>query len=182
MDGLIWKALRTTSVVLLLAWPVAGYADEVLKYDETTYAPLEAALASDDLIVFEEDRLEKDKMHVTRFVIDGKSADEWKESLEVVETHLKDQPRTLDDWYAEFTAHFDPVCTAKWHTIEKKHDSMIFERHVKECPIHSARHTMFRVLYGKQHVYIMIAEKRPDMEEEARQGWLALLRTAELTG
>jgi hypothetical protein len=180
MDGLIWKAIRTLGVALLLAWPAAGYADEVLKYDKSLYAPLENALASDKAIIAEEDRAKQ--MHVTRYVVDGQSADEWNESLEVVETHLKDQPKTLDDWYAEFTSHFDPVCTAKWHTIEKKHDSMIFERHVQECPIHAARHTMFRVLYGRQHVYIMIAEKRPDMEEEARQGWLAVLRTAKLTG
>lgn len=181
MDGLFWKTIRTISVVLLLAWPAAGYADEVLMYDEAMYAPLEKALASDNPVIVKEDRRDKE-MYVTRYIVDGESADEWNESLEVVETHLKDQPKTLDDWYAEFTAHFDPVCTAKWHTIEKKRDSMIFERHVKECPIHAARHTMFRVLYGKQHVYIMIAEKRPDMEEEARQGWLAVLRTAELKG
>lgn len=180
MYGQIWKTIRSVPVLLLLVWPVTGLAEETLKYDNTVYAPLENALTSDNPIIVEEDRAKQ--MHVTRFVVDGDSADEWNESLQVIETHVKDQPQSLDDWYKEFTARFDPVCTAKWETIEKKHDSMIFERHVKECPVHAARHTMFRVLYGRQHVYIMIAEKRPDMEEEARQGWLALLRTAELTG
>ena len=105
MDGLFWKTIRTISVVLLLAWPAAGYADEVLMYDEAMYAPLENALASDNPVIVKEDRKDKE-MYVTRYIVDGESADEWNESLEVVETHLKDQPKTLDDWYAEFTALF----------------------------------------------------------------------------
>ncbi len=169
------------TIFLLLALPFAGWAEEHLEYNEGLYPPLAMALENDRVVAVTEEWAQG-KMLIRRFTLNADGLDDVEETLDIIESHLKDQPRKLDDWYEEFKKNFDPACVHEWKVIEKKRSTMIFERHVASCPIHSEQHTLFRVLYGKQHVFILKAAKKPDMDEQTRKQWLALLRSAKLKG
>jgi hypothetical protein len=154
---------------------------DVLYYDLDGYAKLAAAVSTSDghvPIVYTEDRA---PVYVlTRIVVDGSSADEWAEALEIMNTMRHDAPRKLAAWYDAFRAKGDAACESEWTVLAQTPASMTFERRSGDCPPHGEQHALYRVIYGKRQIFTLIATRKPGMDEATRGAWIGVLESAEL--
>lgn len=154
---------------------------ETVFFDYDAYPPLARAMAptdGTDPMVYMQNRA---PVYVlTRVVVDGASAQDWVEALEVMDTRRRDAPKTLDAWYAEFRRTGEAACPSTWTVLDQGQGSMTFERVSGECPPHGAQHALYRVLYGRSEVFTLIATRKGDMDEASREAWLTVLKSAKV--
>jgi hypothetical protein len=112
-----------------------------------------------------------------RFVIDGKSARDWTEALEVLITMRKAEPPTPAKWYARFQAQ-GAQCPSQWTMIAQDKQSITFQRGSQACDPHPAQTGLYRVVYGKEQVFAMISTHKGALSKQKRAQILAMLATA----
>ena len=131
------------------------------------------------LPIYEEDRTPD--YYLMRFVLEGPhDSDDWIEALEIINTARSDEPGSLKKWYKVFHANADSKCPSEWTVIEQERKSMLFERLSESCGGFPAQQALYRVLYGKYDVHVLIATRKPSMDDATRDGWLRMLRSAKL--
>ena len=118
--------------------------------------------------------------YLQRFVIDGTSATDWKEAVEVVNVRKDKEARTPTDWYQRFQRQGNASCPSTWTLIAHDKISITFQRDSAACPPHVAQTGLYRVLYGKQDVFALIATYKGALPDEKRRIMLAMLASAAL--
>jgi hypothetical protein len=164
---------------LLLFGPLPAYADD-LTWSSYSYPKFSEAIIATgpDALVYTDD---KAPLYVfTRFVIEGSSTEQWTESLELLNTQRKNEPKNVKAWYDRFKAEGTEHCQSDWQVLSESRKTLMFERRSGDCPPFAAQHALYRVLYGKNEVFVFTATRIGEMDAATREGWLGLLRSAEI--
>jgi hypothetical protein len=114
----------------------------------------------------------------SRVVVEGRAADDWVEALEVLNTLKRNEPKTPRQWFERFQAA--QTCAGEFALLEQNRRSLTFVRTTPACPPHAAQVGLYRALYGKDQVFVLIATRKGAMTDEACTAWLALLASAEI--
>jgi len=113
-------------------------------------------------------------------VVDGTSADDWVEALEVLNTLKRNEPKTPQQWFERYRAAGTQTCAGDFTLLAQDKHSVTFARTTPACPPHAAQAGLYRALYGKDQVFLLIATRKGEMPEEVRAAWLAVLASAEI--
>jgi len=116
--------------------------------------------------------------YMQRLVVDGRSATDWKEAVELVNVRRDSEARSPVDWYQRFQKHGNAGCPSTWTLIAQDKKSVTFQRDSAACPPHEAQTGFYRVLYGKQDVFTLIATYKGTVPEAKRREMLAMLASA----
>ncbi len=116
---------------------------------------------------------------ITRFVIDGTSADEWTSAFEILEISRKGQPKTAKEWFEAFNASGEEHCPGgEWSVELEDETSVLYERQTGECDGNPPQHSLNRVLYGKKKLFVLVFTSSAEMPEDTRDTWLTILTNA----
>ncbi len=171
-------ALGLLAVTALLTAAPAVDAKERLNWDYAGYDKLAALFDSEagPLYGEKEDR----RRYLLRFVVEGESLEEWTEILELVSTWRKHEPDNVQLWLERFQAQGDETCPSEWTIIDEQVDSILFRRTAKNCQGFEDQDALYRVVYGRKKVFVLFATIKGEMDEVSRDGWLTVLRSAEM--
>jgi hypothetical protein len=173
------KLLRFVLLGIGLMGTALAAASEYVTWDNSLYAPLEATLLrGDEAPIYTEDAAPA--YVLTRFVVEAEGADDWVEALEVLNTLKRNEPKTPRQWFERFQAEAAQTCGGEFALLEQNKRSLTFVRTTPACPPHAAQVGLYRALYGKDQVFVLIATRKGVMTDEARAAWLALLGSAEI--
>jgi hypothetical protein len=171
--------MKSLLAVFALAW-ASGASAQAMSWDYSHYPPFQAlteALAKGQRqeAMYVEDR--SPAYVLQRFVIEGKSATDWTDALEVLNTMRKAEPKTPTGWYERFQKQ-GAQCPSNWTLIAQNKDSVTFQRDSLACSLQPAQTGLYRVLYGKQQVFTLIFTSKAPLSEEKRRQVLAMLDSA----
>lgn len=172
----MWRwSLLTLLIMLFVPTPAQA---ERLEWDYSANPSLANIATDPEPLIFTKDRAPE--YVLTRFIIEGSSAEEWTESLEIMNTWKKNQPKDVSGWYEKFKLQEEASCQSAWEILEELKKSMIFERQSESCPPFAAQHALYRVLYGKRNIFVLIATRKEGMDDETRGSWMSVLESAEV--
>ena len=165
LAGMLWNGVQAEGI----SWDVGAYP----RFSAIMYGP-EA-----DRIVYTEDK--SPSYVLTRFVIEGESADDWIEAFEVLDTLRRNVPQTVNEWYEQFRQQGEQHCPgSEWKVIAQGSDSLTFERRTSDCGSFPEQHALYRVIYGQHEVFTLTATRKGSMDDETRSSWLAVLASAKI--
>ena len=162
---------------MLLA-ALSVHAEERLSWDYSGYEKLAALFNSDAGPLYGE-KQDRRTYHL-RFVVEGESLQDWTEILETISTRRKDEPDSVQQWFERFEAHGDETCPSEWTTIDENDSSIIFRRTTTGCQDFEDQDAVYHVVYGRKKVFVIFATMKGEMDEASRDGWLTVLRSAEI--
>jgi hypothetical protein len=173
--------MRWLLACLALGWSIPASA-ESLSWDYSSYPPLEAltqALMKNERqeAMYVEDRAPVYVLQ--RFITDGKSASEWAEAVEVLNTMRRAEPKSPAEWYRRFQQK-GLDCPSNWTLIAQDKKSVTFRRDSQACPPQPAQSGFYRVVYGKQQVFVLMVTNKGAVSEEKRKQILTMLASAEI--
>lgn len=162
--------------LLLVCFPVQ--ARERLSWDYSGHDKLNALFTSEEGPLYGEKQ--NRRVYHLRFVVEGESLESWTEILEIIDTHREHEPENAHLWFERFQAQGNETCPSEWTIIDEQADSIIFQRTSKDCPAFDDQDALYRVLYGRQNVFLIFATLKGEMDESGVAGWLNVLRSAEI--
>ena len=166
------------AVTALLFATLPVHAKERLSWDYTGYEKL-AALFDSELGPLYGEKENRRTYHL-RFVVEGESLEDWTEILELISTWRKHEPDSVQLWLERFQAQGNETCPSEWTTIDEQADSIIFRRTAKDCQEFDDQDALYKIVFGKKKVFVLFATVKGEMDEVSRDGWLAVLRSAEV--
>lgn len=173
------ESLRLVLLGIGLIGTATAAASEYVTWVNSLYAPLEATLLRREAApIYTEDAAPA--YVLTRFVVEGKAADDWVEALEVLNTLKRNEPNTPRQWFERYQAAAAETCGGEFALLEQNKHSLTFMRTAPACPPYAAQVGLYRTLYGRDQVFVLIATRKGPMSDEARAAWLALLGSAEI--
>lgn len=155
---------------------VAAAASEGVQLVAEEFPRLHEAMQAKDRA--HTDSREHEGYQLTRFVIEGRSVDDWDIALEVLETYRLNEPPTARDWLQKYRAFSDPSCPGDWQVLAESDESVLFERTSPECPPHAAQQALHRTIYGRTGVWSLICTQKGALDEATRRECRALLESA----
>lgn len=171
------KMLRLLTLVLL-AFSTPAFAER-LHFDHRLYPPLKA--------IFDEKRNEmvryndsNPKYVVDRIAVQGNSASDWIEAIDIIARSPSDEVKTIDDWFAEIQTKVQAACPSVFETLARDENSITFARRSTGCGKDKVQSALYRIVAGKRSLFMLNAIYRDDMPAEMRAQWLELLKSARL--
>ncbi len=175
--GIILSAIR---IALILAMGVAvPAAAEQLHFDHRLYPPLKAVLdqGRKEMIYFNN---ADPKYVVDRIAIQGTSADDWTEALDIIARSPSREVKNADDWLAEIRSKAESACPSQFEILARDKNSITFSRRSTGCAADKIQFALYRIVAGKRSLFLLNAIKRDDMNEAMRRQWIELLQSARL--
>ena len=168
---------RLVAAVLLLA--AAPALAEQLSFDHREVPALIQVLDSGDAAMI--DYNAANPRYITDVIaVRGRSARDWDEALVIIARTPTAKVATVQDWLEELRADARRRCDAELAVIAQDASSLTFERHAERCPGNYPRNAIYRVVGGKNSLFLLAVLSRDDLVAERRGQWLALLRSAHL--
>jgi hypothetical protein len=182
-DVLLFSQLMTMKpfclFILLLATLSAPAFAERLNFDHRIYPPLKA--------VFDQNRKEmidfdnsKPGVVIDRVAIQGTSASNWTEALDIIVRTPNRDIKTADDWFSEIRAKAVKSCPSEFAIIAKDLNSLTFSRRSTKCGKDKVQFALYRIISGQRSMFLLNAINRADMTAQAQKQWLELLSSAQL--
>ena len=169
---------RWTLILALVIFVPLSARAERLEWDYSASPKLEMFITNPDPLIFTQDRAPE--FVLTRFIVEGSSAEEWTESLEIMNTWKKNQPRNVSGWYEKFKLQGEETCHSDWKILEESKKSLMFERLSESCPPFGVQHAVYRVLYGKKNIFVLFATRKEGMDDGTRDSWIEVLESADI--
>jgi hypothetical protein len=119
-----------------------------------------------------------------RIAIEGTSADNWTEALEIIVRTPDKAMRSPADWVQQISAASAPSCPSQVTPIAKDETSLTFLRQTSACAgtmgtAGTAGETaIYRIVAGRRSLFLLGARVKGEMPQTARDRWLSLLGTA----
>ena len=171
--------MRKLLIPLLALVMISPAHAEKLTFDHRIYPPLEAVINSgrDEMVRFDDSN---PKYLVDRIAIQGKSADDWTEALDIIVRLRARRMSTPADWAQEIQRRARSRCPSEFTTLAQDAISLTFERRSTGCPAGTAQTGLYRIVAGRSSLFMLNAMIVGDVSEQTRQQWLELLRSAHL--
>jgi hypothetical protein len=96
-------------------------------------------------------------------------------------TQRKNEPKNVKGWYDRFQAQGEKTCSSDWEILKESKKALMFERRVSNCDSFGTQHALYKVLYGKREVFVLIATRKAQMDAGTRDGWIELLKSAKIS-
>lgn len=162
------------AIAFLAAVPVSA---ERLNFDHRIYAPLKAAFdRKDEKLMFFDGS--NPRYLYNRIAVQGRSADDWSEAMEIISRSFGKNMRTAQDWYGEVAAQAPRGCKAVLETIAEDANSITFSRHIADCPTAKAQSALYRIVAGEKSLFLLSAQYKGEFSPAMREQWLALFASA----
>lgn len=164
-------------MLLLMAGPALA---ESMTFDHRMQPQLKAVLDSGDASKVNFDA-SNPRYVVDRIAVQGKSAAEWNELLEIIARTPTRGMRTAEDWMAELRRQADARCPNTVQVIAQDAGSVTFERRVlSACAAEPAPLSLYRVIAGSRSLFLLAVHEKGALADDVRQQWLAVLASAHL--
>jgi hypothetical protein len=170
------KTALFAALALTLSAPAFA---ERLHFDHRVYPPLKA--------VFDNNRSEmidyndkNPKYIVDRIAIQGKSAAEWTEALDIIARSPSRDVKTVDDWFVEIRTKAEKACPSVFEILSRDANSITFLRRSTNCAADKVQFALYRIVAGKRTMFLLNPIYRDDMPESMRLQWMELLGSARL--
>jgi hypothetical protein len=166
--------------LIALALIAAPAQAEKLTMDHRINPRLNAAMeANRDGSIYFEDA--SPKYILDRIMVQGNSAQDWREALEIWVMPRGKMLRSAADWYATYRQHESAGCNGEWSEVARDDISVTFTRSYTDCPAGTGDMTgIYRMVLGKKTIYLLKALYRGEMDATSRQQWLALMASAHI--
>ena len=172
------KALRAATALLLLLWALPAQAEK-LTFDHRNHPRLKAVLDAGDPAMI--DFNGKDPRYVVDLIaVEGTSARNWTEALEIIARTPTKKVRTARDWAAELQNGAVARCSPAVTTLAEDENSITIERLAPSCPAARAETMITRIVQGKRSLFLLSVLAKGRLDPTSRQQWLALLASAHL--
>ena len=170
------KAFGLAPFLFALATPAHA---EKLMFDHRLYPPLKAVLdrGEEGMVLFD---ASNPRYIIDRIAVSGKSAKRWTEALEIIARTPTKGMTTAADWMAELRAKANPKCAYDAKIIAQDDISITFERRMTDCPDERAPIAIYRIVAGKQSLFLLAVLEKAEPDAEVRKQWLALLASSRL--
>ncbi|MFT4026648.1 MAG: hypothetical protein QM676_07600 [Novosphingobium sp.] len=113
-----------------------------------------------------------------RIALQGTSADNWTEALEIVVRTPQPNLKSPADWRQQIGAPTAAGCTARLSPIAEDATSLTFMRQAEACGGAPAETGLYRIVAGRKSLFLLGARYKGQMDEAQRGRWLALLASA----
>jgi hypothetical protein len=162
--------------MLILAAPAAA---ERLHFDHRLYPPLKAVFDNkrEEMIYFNNTN---PKYVVDRIAVQGKSADDWVEALNIISRTPSRTVKNADDWLAEIRMASEKTCPGTFKILARDQNSITFSQRATGCAGDKVQFSLYRIVAGKRSLFMLNAIYRDDMTEAMRRQWTELLNSARL--
>lgn len=117
---------------------------------------------------------------VDRIAVQGKSASDWTELLEIIARTPARGMRSAADWMKELRSQADARCANSVQVIAQDEVSITFERKSEACATEPARFGLYRVVAGKRSLFLLAVHDKLAPDPRTRGQWLAVLASAHL--
>mgnify|MGYP006293199067 CR=1 FL=1 len=159
---------------MLLTSPLQA---ERLKFDHRLSPQLKAVFDSGDAGMI--DFNDSNPRYVTDLIaIEGKSAKNWTEALLIVARTPDKKVRRISDWVTELQDESQRRCASQFRTVAQDAASVTFERRSVGCAAGYPTVALYRVVAGKQSLFLLGFLRTAEPGDEARRQWEAVLASA----
>ena len=170
--------LRAVIAFALLALAAPLHAER-LQFDHRLYPPLKEVLDSGNA-----DMVDFNNKNAARLVdliaVKGKSARNWTEAFEIVSIVRPSDVKTAREWMALLQSQAEARCKASFTVLAEDANSITFERRSPGCAAELAPLGIYRLVAGKRSWFQLSVLEKGELDDAARQQWLALLASAHL--
>jgi len=164
--------------LLALALAASPAHAEKLNIDQRIYPRLNAAMNDNrpGSVYFKD---ASPKYILDRILIQGKSATNWREALEIIVMRRDQKLLDVAAWYDPYVAKEQAACQSEWSEIGRDASSVTFTQHAADCPKGSGELTgIYRMVMSNSTIYILKGLYRGVPDAVSRQQWLDLLASA----
>lgn len=159
---------------MLLTSPLQA---ERLKFDHRLSPQLKAVFDSGDpgMIDFND----SNPRYVTDLIaIEGKSAKDWADALLIVARSPDKKVRTVGEWVAELQGESQRRCASEFRSVAQDATSVTFERRSAGCASGYPPVALYRVIAGKQSLFLLGFLRKTEPTAQTRREWQAVLASA----
>jgi len=112
--------------------------------------------------------------------VQGRSAKDWDVALVIIARSPSAKAATAADWLEELRSDARQRCSASLVVLAQEEKSITVERNAESCPGKYPRNAIYRIVQGKNSLFLLAVLSRGDLDSGSRDEWLALLRSAHL--
>ena len=170
--------VRLIAVLCALCTATPAMAEK-LTFDYRLYPPLKAALDSNRPEMVESDQ-SNPRYLFNRVAVQGRSAKEWTEAIEIVARLKSRGVNEAKDWLGELRQRMPAGCTSEFTLIGEDAVSVTFERRSIGCGPAIAETGIYRIVAGKSSLFLLAALYKGQMSEAMHRQWLDLMASAHL--
>lgn len=113
-----------------------------------------------------------------RIAIEGSSAENWTEALEIIVRTPGKAVRSPSDWVQQIGAASPPACPSQVTSLARDATSVTFMRQSAACAGSPAETALYRIVAGRKSLFLLGGRYKGEMPQAARARWLGLLATA----
>lgn len=115
-----------------------------------------------------------------RIAIQGSSAENWTEALEIIVRTPGKAVRSPGDWVQQISATSAPTCPSQVTPLSQDKSSLTFMRQSPACAGSPAETALYRIVAGRKSLFLLGARYKGEMPQAARARWLEVLASARI--
>ena len=170
---------RAVLGLVLLALAVPAKAER-LTFDHRLQPRLKAVLDSGDTSRVDYNAANP-RYVIDRIAVQGASAQDWTEQLEIIARTPAKGMRSAAEWIAELTRAADARCAGQVAELARDANSITIERSTTgTCAGEPVRLSLYRAVAGKRSLFLLGVHKKGPLSDADRAAWLAMLASAHL--
>ncbi|MDB5723564.1 MAG: hypothetical protein JWQ16_318 [Novosphingobium sp.] len=167
-----------TAILFVLSVLAASPAHaEKLLFDHQLYPQIGAVLDSGrkEMVIFDD---RNPKYVFDRIAIQGNSAENWTEALEIIVRVPEKTVKSPSDWVQVLGAATAANCTSQITPIAEDETSLTFMRQAPACAGAAAETALYRIVAGRKSLFLLGARYKGAMDPAMRERWLSVLASA----
>jgi hypothetical protein len=167
-----------TAILFVLSVLAASPAHaEKLLFDHQLYPQIGAVLDSGrkEMVIFDD---RNPKYVFDRIAIQGSSAQNWTEALEIIVRVPEKTVKSPSDWVQMLGAVTAANCASQITPIAEDETSLTFMRQAPACAGAAAETALYRIVAGRKSLFLLGARYKGTMDPAMRERWLSVLASA----
>lgn len=152
---------------------------EKLLFDHQLYPQIGAVLDSGrkEMVIFDD---RNPKYVFDRIAIQGTSAENWTEALEIIVRTPEKSVKSPSDWVHLIGAATTASCASQITPIAEDKTSLTFMRQAPACAGAPAETALYRIVAGRKSLFLLGARYKGEMDQAMRERWLSVLASARI--
>lgn len=152
---------------------------EKLLFDHQLYPQIGAVLDSGhkEMVIFDD---RNPKYVFDRIAIQGTSAENWTEALEIIVRTPEKRVKSPSDWVQQISAPAAIDCAVRLTPIAEDSGSITVMRQASACAAAPAETAIYRIVAGTKSLFLLGARYKGEMDPVMRERWLRVLASARI--
>jgi hypothetical protein len=154
-----------------------AHAEKML-FDHQLYPQIGAVLDSGrkEMVIFDD---RNPKYVFDRIALQGTSAENWTEALEIIVRMPEKTVKSPSDWVQQISAS-TTACASQITPIAEDATSLTFMRQAPACAAAPAETALYRIVAGRKSLFLLAARFKGTMDPAMRERWLSVLASARI--